>query len=116
MAAGCPAGGPRAGIAYGDGWLGKGSSEEAEAEIAAFPTRNQTPPQQNHTGIRTWLKEDAIRVTLSGLQRVRSKTLNDAKWANTGQGEKEAPGKYLDRLQEPFADSLRWIPKVQREE
>ena len=68
MATRHPAGGPWGGIAYGDEWLGKESAEEEEGEIAAFPTRNQTAPQENHTGIRTWLKEDGIRVTLSGLK------------------------------------------------
>lgn len=45
-----------------------------------------------------------------------TKTLNDAKLANIEQGEREAPGKSLDGLQKPFTDSLRLIPKVQREE
>ena len=47
---------------------------------------------------------------------VSAKTLNYAKLANIEQEEKEAPGKFLDRLRKPFADSLRLILKVKREE
>ena len=39
-------------------------------------------------------------VFLSGLKWVHAKTLNYAKLANTEQEEKEAPGKFLDRLRE----------------
>ena len=53
---------------------------------------------------------------MSELKRVGTKTLNDAKLANIEQGEREAPGKSQDGLQKPFADSLRLILKVQREE
>ena len=45
-----------------------------------------------------------------------TKTLNDARLANIEQGERAVPGKCLNGLQKPFADSLRLIVKVQREE
>ena len=47
---------------------------------------------------------------------MRSKPLNYGKLADIEQEEKEAPGKFLDRLRKPFADSLRLILKVKREE
>ena len=47
---------------------------------------------------------------------MRSKPLNYGKLADIEQEEKEAPGKFLDRLRKTFADSLRLILKVKREE
>ena len=41
-----------------------------------------------------------VRCILEGLKQARAKTLNYAKLANIEQEEKEAPGKFLDRLRE----------------
>ena len=39
-----------------------------------------------------------VRCILEGLRQARAETLNYAKLANIEQEEKEAPGKFLDRL------------------
>ena len=41
-----------------------------------------------------------VRCILEGLKQARAKTLNYTKLANIEQEEKEAPGKFLDRLRE----------------
>ena len=41
-----------------------------------------------------------VRCILEGLRQEHAKTLNYAKLANIEQEEKEAPGKFLDRLRE----------------
>ena len=63
-----------------------------------------------------WDQSHFVRCILEGLRQARARTLNYAKLANIEQEEKEAPGKFLDRLRKPFADSLRLILKVKREE
>ena len=47
-----------------------------------------------------WDQSHFVRCALEGLRQARAKTLNSAKLANTEQEEKEAPGKFLDRLRE----------------
>ena len=47
-----------------------------------------------------WHQSQFVRCILEGLRQVRAKTLNYAKLADIEQEEKEAPGKFLDRLRE----------------
>ena len=46
-----------------------------------------------------WDQSHFVRCVLEGLRQMHAKTLNYAKVANIEQ-EKEAPGKFLDRLRE----------------
>ena len=59
---------------------------------------------QNQTETTTQLKEDRIshfvRCVLEGLRQACAKPLNYGKLADIEQKEKEAPGKFLDRLRE----------------
>ena len=63
-----------------------------------------------------WDRGHFVRCVLEGLRQAHAKTLNYAKLANIKQEEKEASGKFLDKLREAFTDSLRLILKVKREE
>ena len=49
-----------------------------------------------------WDQSHFVRCILEGLRQVRAKPLNYGKLANIEQEEKEAPGKFLDRLREDF--------------
>ena len=55
-----------------------------------------------------------VRCILEGLRQARAKPLNCGKLANIEQKEKEAPGKFLDRLREALCRFTE-IPKVKRE-
>ena len=55
-----------------------------------------------------------VRCILEGLRQARAKPLNCGKLANIEQKEKEAPGKFLDRLREAL-HKFTEIPKVKRE-
>ena len=61
-------------------------------------------PQQRHTGTITWLKEGGVRTTLPDVflqdPSEHTKTLSYVRLADIEQGEKETPGKFLDRLWE----------------
>ena len=74
---------------------------------------------QNQTGTITWLKEDGIRVILSGvfleeIRQVHAKTLNYAKLADIEQEEMEAPSKFLDRLREALHRFTEIDPKSEQ--
>ena len=47
-----------------------------------------------------WDQSDFAGCILEGLKQTHTKTLNYAKLADIEQGEKETPGKFLDRPQE----------------
>ena len=91
--------------AYGDEWLGNESAGKREDNIAILPTGNQVVPttepdcDYNMAKVR-WNQGHFVRCILEGHRRAYAKTLNYAKLANIEQEEKEAPGKFLDRLQE----------------
>ena len=92
-------------VAYGDEWLGNESVGKRENEIAALPTGNQVVPtidldwDYNRAKGR-WDRGHFVRCVLEGLRQAHAKTLNYAKLANIKQEEKEASGKFLDKLRE----------------
>ena len=93
------------GAAYGDEWLGNESVGKREDEIVALPTGNHVVPTTEldwdyNMAKGRWDQSHFVRCALEGLRQARAKTLNSAKLANTEQEEKEAPGKFLDRLRE----------------
>ena len=93
------------GVAYGDEWLGNESVGKRENEIAALPTGNQAVPAiepdwDYNTAQGRWDQSHFVRCILEGLRQARSKPLNYGKLADIKQEEKEAPGKFLDRLRE----------------
>ena len=75
-----------------------------ENEIAALPTENQAVPITEsdwdyNTAKGRWNQSHFVRCILEGLRQAGAKTLNYAELANIEQ-EKEASGKFLDRLKE----------------
>ena len=58
-----------------------------------------------------WDQNHFARCILEGLKRVHTKTLNYAKLTDTEQGEKRAPDKFLDRLQEALRKFTDWSQK-----
>ena len=106
-------------VAYGDEWLGNESVGKRENEIAALPTGNQVVPTiepdwDYNTAKGRWDQSHFVRCILEGLRQAHSKPLNYGKLADIEQEEKEAPGKFLDRLREALTDSLRLILKEKR--
>ena len=92
-------------IAYGDEWLGNESVRKREDEIMALPTGNQVVPTTEpdwdyNTAKGRWDQSHFVRCILEGLRQAHSKPLNYGKLADIEQEEKEAPGKFLDRLRE----------------
>ena len=92
-------------VGYGDEWFGNESLGKREDEITDLPTGNQavptTEPDWNYNtdkGRRD--QSHFVRCVLEGLRQVRAKPLNYGKLADIEQEEKEAPGKFLDRLRE----------------
>ena len=89
-------------VAYGDEWLGNESVGKRENEIAALPTGSQAvpitePDWDYNTAKGRWDQSHCVRRILEACV----KPLNYAKLANIEQEEKEAPGKFLDRLRSP---------------
>ena len=92
-------------VAYGDEWLGNELVGKREDEIAALPTGNQAfptvePDWDYNTAKGRWDQSHFIRCILEGLRQVHFKPLNYSKLTDIEQEEKEAPGKFLDRLRE----------------
>ena len=58
------------------------------------------PDWDYNTAKGRWDQSHFVRCILEGLKQARAKTLNYTKLANIEQEEKEAPGKFLDRLRE----------------
>ena len=92
-------------VAFGDEWLSNKSVRKREDEIAALPTGIQVVPTiesdwDYNTAKGRWDQSHFVRCILEGLRQAHAKTLNYAKLANIEQEEKEAPGKFLDRLRE----------------
>ena len=76
-----------------------------EDEITALPAGSQVVPATEpywdyNTAKGTWDQSHFIRCILEGLRQARPKPLNYGKLADIEQEEKEAPGKFLDRLRE----------------
>ena len=83
--------------------------------IAALPTGNQAVP----TAEPDWDYSAAkgrrgqsrfVRGVLEGFRQARAKTLTSAELADTEQEEKEAPGKFPDRLREAHRRLARIDP------
>ena len=103
-------------VTYGDEWLGNESVGKREDEIAALPTGNQAVPTiepdcDYNTAKGRWNQSHFVRCILEGLRQVRFKPLNYSKLANIEQEEKEAPGKFLDRLREALRRFIEIDPK-----
>ena len=84
--------------------------------IAALPTGNQVVPTTEldwdyNMAKGRWDQSHFVRCVLEGLRQARAKTLNSAKLANTEQEEKEAHGKFLDRLREAHLRFTRIDPE-----
>ena len=58
------------------------------------------PDEKYKMAKRGWDQNQFARCILEGLKQTHTKTLNYAKLADIEQGEKETPGKFLDRLWE----------------
>ena len=85
----------------------------------ALPTGNQVVPTiepdwDYNTAKGRWDQSHFVRCVLEGPGRVPAKTLNYAKLANTEQEEKEAPGKFLDRLREALHRFTEIDPKSEK--
>ena len=103
-------------VAYGDEWLGNESVGKREDEIAALPTGNQSVPTiepdwDYNSAKGRWDQSHFVRCILEGLRRACSKPLNYSKLADIEQEEKEAPGKFLDRLREALRRFTEIDPK-----
>ena len=75
---------------FGDQWLERETTVKREHKIALLPTGSQAVPRT----------EPLCQMILEGLKQVHAKTLNYAKLTDIERGEKETPGKFLDRLLE----------------
>ena len=109
------------GVAYRDEWLGNESVGKREDKIAALPTGNQAVPTiepdwDYNTAKGRWDQSHFVRCVLERLRQVCAKTLNYAKLENIEQEEKEAPGKFLDRLREALCRFTEIDPKSEEGE
>ena len=88
-------------VVYGDEWLGNESVEKREDEITALTAVPATEPDWDYnTAKGRWDQNHFVRCILEGLRQAHAKPLNYGKLTNIEQEEKEAPGKFLDRLRE----------------
>ena len=92
-------------VTYRDEWLGNESVGKRENQIATLPTGTQAIPIAEldwdyNTAKGRQDQSHFVRRILERLQQARAKPLNYGKLANIEQEEKEAPGKFLDRLRE----------------
>ena len=107
-------------VAYGDEWLGNESVGKREDEIAALPTGNQVVPTieadwDYNTAKGRWDQSHFVRYIFEGLRQEQSKPLNYSKLADIEQKEKEAPGKFLDRLKEALLRFTEIDPESEEE-
>ena len=105
-------------VAYGDEWLGNESAVKTEDEIAALPTGNQVVPTieadwDYNTAKGRWDQSHFVRYIFEGLRQEQSKPLNYSNLAEIEQEEKEAPGKFLDRLREALRRFTEIDPKYE---
>ena len=103
-------------VAYGGERLGNESVGKKEDEITTFPTGNHTvqitePDWDYNTAKGRWGQSHFFRCILEGLRQVGAKPLNYGKLVNIEQEEKEAPGKFLDRLREALLRFTEIDPK-----
>ena len=86
-------------------WFGNESAGKREDEITALHTGSQVVPTTEpdwdyNTAKGRWDQSHFVRCILEGLRQACAKPLNYGKLTNREQEEKEAPGKFLDRLRE----------------
>ena len=87
-----------------------------EDEITALPTGSQavpaTEPDWDYNAAKgRWDQSYFVRCILEGLRQVCSKPLKYGKLTDIEQEEKEAPGKFLDRLREVLCRFTETDPK-----
>ena len=89
---------------FGDEWLEQETRGKREHKRALLPTERQavptTEPDWDYSMAKRQDQNHFARCILKGLRGMHTKSLNYAKLADTEQGGKEIPGKFLDRLQE----------------
>ena len=74
------------------------------------------PGWDDHKEKGIWGQTHFFNCIIEGLKRARTKPLNYAKLADIEQGEKETPGKFLDRLREALHKFTDIDPKCAEEE
>ena len=84
--------------------------------MAAVPNGSQAVPATEpdwdyNTAKGRWDQSHFVRCILEGLRQVCSKPLNYGKLTDIEQEEKEAPGKFLDRLREALRRFAETDPK-----
>ena len=94
-------------VSCGDEWYGNESVEKREDEITTLLTGNQAVPTTEpdwdyNTAKGRWGHSHFVRCILEGLRQACANPLNYGKLANIEQ-EKEAPGKFQDRLREALS-------------
>ena len=87
-------------------YLKEESVGKREDEITALPTGNQAVPNTEldwdyNTAEGRWDQSHFVRCVLEGLRQLPAKPLSYGKLADIDPEEKEAPGKFLDRLRSP---------------
>ena len=103
-------------VAYGDEWLGNESVGKREDEIITLRTGNQVVPTTEpdwsyNIAEGRWDQSHFVRCILEGLRQARAKPLHYGKLANIEQEEKEASGKFLERLREALLRFTEIDPK-----
>ena len=91
--------------AFGDEWFECEARGKREHEIALLPMGSQVVPIAEpdwdcHKEKEKWQETHFINCIIEGLKKAQTKTLNYAKLADIEQGEKENPGRFLERLRE----------------
>ena len=108
-------------VAYGGERLGNESVGKRKDEIAALPTGNQAvwiieSDWDYNTVKGRWDQSHFVRCVLEGFRQAGAKILNYAKLVKQNRKRRKLlVNSYID-WEKPFADSLRWIPKVKKEQ
>ena len=105
-------------VAYGDEWFGNEWVGKRDDEITALPTGNQAVPTtepDDNTAKGRWDQNHFVRCILEGLRQAGAKPLNYGKLSDREQEEKEAPGKFLDRLREALLRFTEIDPESEEE-
>ena len=90
-----------------------------EHEIVLLPMGSQVVPIAEldgdyHKEKGIWEQTHSINCIIEGLKRARTRPLKYAKLADIEQEQKEAPGRFLERLWEGFKSSLIFFLRVQK--
>ena len=106
--------------AFGDEWFECEARGKREHEIALLPMGSQVvpiaePDWDYHKEKIIWEQTHFINCIIEGLKKAKTKPLNYAKLADIEQGEKEDPGRFLERLQEGLRKFTIFLLRMQRE-